>query len=507
VTSILFPHGSTAQDVDAPPECFRDLHLDDIVTAVCQGNADDRMRRLFYQPLREVSAVEHRHQVFGDLERTKLRRSITDFTHAMDTMRGQLRQAEWVRHQWQRHGWFVHAVHTFCNAATALRDNLAGSDPSSQGLREFSDHLGEFVDSGTFRTLAGDTDAMLAELGHIRYTVHIHDRHVRVAKYAGQADYSHDARSAFERFTSEITTNFGVPIKDDAEMNPVERRVLECVVRLYPDAFAHLEQFAGRHHHFIEPTVSRFDREIRFYLTYLAFVERCTAAGVSFSYPEVTQTPGTLSADNACDLALAIKTEGDQTTLVGNAFHLSGAERVLVVTGPNQGGKTTFARTIGQCAYFASLGCPIPAKRAVLTLFEAIHTHFDRQENLSTPHGKLHDELVRIRDILSQATAASLIIMNESVSSTTVSDAQLIGTDIIKRIIKQNSTAVYVTFLNELARVDPACVSMVAEVAADDPTRRTFTVTRRPADGLAYAAALADKYGLNYETLRQRITS
>jgi hypothetical protein len=48
---------------------------------------------------------------------------------------------------------------------------------------------------------------------------------------------------------------------------------------------------------------------------------------------------------------------------------------------------------------------------------------------------------------------------------------------------------------------------MVAEVAADDPTRRTFTVTRRPADGLAYAAALADKYGLNYETLRQRITS
>jgi DNA mismatch repair protein MutS len=93
------------------------------------------------------------------------------------------------------------------------------------------------------------------------------------------------------------------------------------------------------------------------------------------------------------------------------------------------------------------------------------------------------------------------------VSSTTVSDAQLIGTDIIKRIIKQNSTAVYVTFLNELARVDPACVSMVAEVAADDPTRRTFTVTRRPADGLAYAAALADKYGLNYETLRQRITS
>jgi len=298
-----------------------------------------------------------------------------------------------------------------------------------------------------------------------------------------------------------------VPIKDDAEMNPVEQRVLECVAKLYPGPFADLEQFFRRHQHFIEPTVSRFDCEIRFYLTYLAFVERFTAAGVSFSYPKVTDTPGTLSAETACDLALAIKTEGEQTALVGNTFHLSGAERVLVVTGPNQGGKTTFARTIGQCAYLASLGCPVPATGAAFMLPDAIYTHFDRQETLATPHGKLHDELVRIRDILSRATAASLIIMNESFSSTTVSDALQIGTDIIRRIIEKDSTAVYVSFLDELTRADPACVSMVGEVAADDPTRRTFTFTRRPADGLAYAAALATKHGLTYAILRQRITS
>lgn len=507
MTSILFPRGSTAHDIDAPPECFRTLHLDDIVTAVCQGNADDRMTRFFYEPLREVSAVEYRHQVFGDLEHSEVRRTITDFTDAMDTMRGQLRQAEWVQHQWQRHGWFVHAVHTFCDAATVLRDDLVHRELSSTGLREFVAHLSGVVNSATFRTLASDTTAVLAELRDIRYTVHIHDRRVRVEKYADQADYSSDVLSVFARLTGEITENYGVPIKDDAEMNPVEQRVLECVAKLYPDAFVHLEKFARRHRHFIEPTVSRFDREIRFYLTYLAFVEQCTAAGVSFSYPEVTDTPGTLSADNACDLALAIKNEDNQTVLVGNDFQLSGSERVLVVTGPNQGGKTTFARTIGQCAYLASLGCPVPAKRAVLTLFHAVHTHFDRQENLSTPHGKLHDELVRIRHILSQADEASLIIMNESFSSTTISDAMVIGADIIKRIIERNSTAVYVTFLDELARVDPACISMVAEVAADDPTRRTFTITRRPADGLAYAAALATKYGLQYQTLRQRITS
>jgi len=494
-------------DVAVPPDCFRDLRLDDIVAAVCESHPDETVMRLFYRPLREVTAVEYRRQVFRDLERATVRRPVTGFTDAMAITRSQLRQAEWVQHRWQRQGWFVHAAATFCNAVTALHDSLTDADLCARGLRNIATYVAEYVASETFRTLAADARAVLAELGEVRYTVHIHDRRVRVSKYVGQPDYSHDAQSLFERFSSEIDREYRVPIKDDAEMNPVEQRVLECVAKLYPGPFADLEQFFRRHQHFIEPTVSRFDCEIRFYLTYLAFVERFTAAGVSFSYPKVTDTPGTLSAETACDLALAIKTEGEQTALVGNTFHLSGAERVLVVTGPNQGGKTTFARTIGQCAYLASLGCPVPATGAAFMLPDAIYTHFDRQETLATPHGKLHDELVRIRDILSRATAASLIIMNESFSSTTVSDALQIGTDIIRRIIEKDSTAVYVSFLDELTRADPACVSMVGEVAADDPTRRTFTFTRRPADGLAYAAALATKHGLTYAILRQRITS
>jgi DNA mismatch repair protein MutS len=354
LTSVLFPSGDAAPDVDTPPDCFHDLRLGDIVAAVCEEHPDDRVTRLFYQPLREVSAVEHRHQVFGDLERGNVRQSITDFTDAMASMRGQLRQADWVQHRWQRHGWFVHAVSTFCHAATALRDGLARSELMSRGLRDVADYLIGYLDSDIFRTLADDTRAILTELGNIRYTVHIHDRHVRVEKYSGQADYSHDAFSLFERFASEINRDYGVPIRDDAEMNPVEQRVLECVANLYPDAFAHLEEFFRRHQHFIEPTISRFDREIRFYLMYLAFVERFTAAGVSFSYPEVTDAPGALSADNACDLALAIKTEGEQTALVGNAFHLSGPERVLVVTGPNQGGVAGMPGTGQACGVHAA---------------------------------------------------------------------------------------------------------------------------------------------------------
>ena len=212
-----------------------------------------------------------------------------------------------------------------------------------------------------------------------------------------------------------------------------------------------------------------------------------------------------MGVDDAFDLALAIKAVTDGNTLVCNDFHLSGLERIFVVTGPNQGGKTTLARTIGQVTYLAALGCPVPASRATLTLPDETYTHFERQETLATLHGKLDNELVRIHDILSRATAYSIIVMNESFASTTVDDSLLIGTEVLERIIALGCVAVYVTFLDELASLDRACVSMVAEVEHDDPTQRTFKFTRRPADGLAYAAALADKYGLTRDVLVDRI--
>ena len=288
-------------------------------------------------------------------------------------------------------------------------------------------------------------------------------------------------------------------------MNHIDAQIVDRVALLHPEIFEHLARFSREQVGFVEPTLARFDREMHFYVAYLDHLDRLRRSGLPFCYPTVSTTHHEVSARETFDLALAGKLVWQNAAVVRNDFSLHDPERMLVVTGPNQGGKTTFARTFGQLHHLAGLGCPVPGREAVLLVFDQLFTHFEREEDTTGAHGKLEDELIRVRNILDAATSRSIVILNEIFSSTSLEDSLFLGREVLGRLIQRDTTAVCVTFLEELSTLGEKTVSLVAGSDPRDPTVRTFKIERRRADGLAHAIAVAEKHRVTYRFLKERL--
>ena len=494
---------------DAAPaeldELFSDLNLDQILAALTTGREGYRLEEFFRAPLTDRRAIAYRHAVVRDLERPAVREPVAAFAQAMSLMRKHETQVENLHYAHEKHGWILDAAQIYCEAVSKLASDLTGLDLQSPGMLGLRAFLTAYAASDAFVALAEEIHGLKAALAEVRYSLLIRGPRVTVGRFGHEPDYTIEVEETFARFRMHAAESHLATLTPHPGMDHVEAWIVERVARLFPEVFEPLARFCKRQDDVVDPTVGRFDREVQFYLAYLGMTGSLGGSGLQFCLPDVRDDATGMTAEQTFDLALALKLMGTDERVVVNDVQLTPPERIIVVSGPNNGGKTTFARTLGQLHYLAGLGLPVPGRRVGLELPDRVFSHFEREERIETLRGKLEDELVRIHAILEQASRRSVIIMNESFNSTTLDDARVLGTRVIERITALGAVTVYVTFIDELASLNDATASMVSTIEPDNPATRTFKILRRPADGLAYAAAIAEKYRLTFDHLSRRI--
>lgn len=501
--SLLFADGREARG--AAPEYLADLRLDTLIARLCAGRQEYDLGPLFGERLATEDEIVWRQRIFQDLERPEVRQPVNEFATAMRTVREQQLVASRRPHPLQRQAWLLESLRTYVAGAEGLDRGLRGVRLDSAGMRSFAAFLAGYVADPACHRLRDEGERLGRELAAVRFQVHLRGSRVRVTGDDGGSDYTQEVRATFAPFGEAVSSRQPDPSEEGDEASAVEARILDGVAALNPRLFGELAAFCAEHEGAVDPRLRRFDREAQFFTAYLEQVDALRRLGLELSYPRVSATSRELSAERTFDLSLAVKLARDQQAVVTNDLSLTGPERVLVLTGPNQGGKTTFACATGQLHHLAALGCPVPGAGARVPLCDLILTLFPREEDSTLSHGRLEEDLVRTRRILESATPRSLVILNEVFNSTTLSDALTLSRRVLARLVALGPLCVWVTFLDELSRLGPSTVSMVALVDPADPAHRTFRVVRQPADGQAYAQALAEKHRLTESQVRERI--
>jgi DNA mismatch repair ATPase MutS len=154
-----------------------------------------------------------------------------------------------------------------------------------------------------------------------------------------------------------------------------------------------------------------------------------------------------LRARGLYDVCLRLSMTGP---VVGSDVDADG-KALLVITGANRGGKSTFLRALGLAQLMMQCGMFVAAESFRADVRDGLFTHFKREEDATLRSGKLDEELGRMSLIVDQVRPESLVLLNESFASTNEREGSEIGRQIVGALLEARVKVVYVTHMFDLA--------------------------------------------------------
>ena len=244
--------------------------------------------------------------------------------------------------------------------------------------------------------------------------------------------------SFYLKFIKKNAILIGTDVALKEDVSHLAEETLKQILQIFQPYLQKLIQFFE---HFCE--------EIAFYMGVVQFMKRMEPLYITMMMP-TPQPSGTtdVSFENLYELSMAVYA---QKKPVVNSMALTN-NRMTLITGANQGGKSTFLRSYGIAQILMQCGMPVPASRFSAPVYSQIFTHFTRSEDEQLSTGRLSEELQRMSNMVDKAAPNSLFLLNESFASTTEKEGSKIAEGILNAFYEKNITTMMVTHLYQLAK-------------------------------------------------------
>jgi len=543
--SLLWPAGHQPPARPSPDTnaSYDDLGLAELVHALDHdGRQASYVRTILVTLVSDPAVIRYRQEILADLSRDlTLQHSLSELLPTLREL-GEIRQLS-VRSEGNELLQVVRRLRElelYVDVVQRLLSALdAASSVSSPGLRLAHEFLAGLTSADEFRRLTSELPrlrAAMQKMSSITIGVNLDEQARPVAAtLLSVHDRPFSGKPSFlarilGKADDDVAGQGIAPLHSVAAHSPSPFlqplfRDLREVLRLICQPVA---QALSRYVHVSASPLSNLASEIAFYLAALRLQQRLQQAGLPLCQPEIlpreeraSHVVGLYNINLALQLIEQPPREDQPTRPIPSDLHMGQSGRSFILTGPNMGGKTTYVQAVGLAHVLAQAGLFVPGCSAAMSPVDGIYTHFPALEELSEGSGRLGHEAQRLAAIFSEATPNSLVLLNESLSSTSPGESLYLAQDIARALRLLGARSIYATHLHELARTlddinqtrpeEPPTTSLVAGIvpphqrSSDSDLGRTYRIEPGPPQGTSYAREIAQRHGISLPQLVQRL--
>ena len=547
--SLLYPSelGADKQDLslELGPTAAHDLGVDDIVAAFTSDREHQKeIQKLFRQLPRDPTVISYRQDVLDDLlANSELVERFASLLPVIDSLFKYSYRSKQEMNSLHEVIWRAGELQNIIDCFDRLGEILESVEGKvkSQGLHILREKICQAQKDQTYQSLVKELPVLLSKLRACASIT------IGVNLDASLRPIQATLLSVSEKpFTDQSLLNKLFGIKKDQEgiapMHSVPQRTVEgpyafpivsdlgwaiepMMVPLFADLAKVLEKTTipmaeqlGQYAEVQGQLLVGLRQSLIFYLGAVRFIRRFQKLGLPMCRPQIAPTPERrCEVKDSYNVHLVLKDleteEGKGPTIVTNDILIGPDQHILILTGPNRGGKTTYIQGIGIVHTLAQSGCYVPGKEATISPLDHLFTHFPLEEKAESDTGRFGEEAMRLRKIFERITRHSLVLLNETLSSTSFSESLYLAQEIVRMLRRVGACAIYSTHLHELGNQaaelndsvpgDSRIISVVSSpvdtifLGASDEVIRTYKVEIRPPLGQSYAREIATRYGIS----------